>query len=212
MSKKILQRGLLFVLGMLLMSIGIVLVTKSNLGTSPISTIPYVMSMISPMSFGVLTLIVSMVFILIEIAILGRAFPKFQYTQILVGPLFGLFIDLSMFLFDFTPPSNYFLKGFALVGGCAVIALGIFLQVKANFIINPGEGLVKVISRKLNKQFGTVKMAFDWTLVIIATLISLIAFHSINGIGIGTVVSAFSVGYFIKLFVSIVAKKGQSLA
>ncbi len=212
MSKSLSQRILLFVLGMLLMSIGIVLVTKSNLGTSPISTLPYLMSLLTPMSFGMLTLIISMIFILIQITIMGRAFPRFQYTQIFVGPLFGLFIDLSMRLFDFALPAGLLSRVLTLIGGCAVLACGILLQVRANVVINPGEGIVKVIARKVNKEFSTVKIIFDWSLVLIATLISLIVFRDLVGIGIGTVVSAFLVGYFVKLLAALIPRRSQSLA
>lgn len=58
---------------------------------------------------------------------------------------------------------------------------------------------MKVISEKLGAEFGNIKILFDWTLVSIGIVISLFAFGSIEGVREGTVISAFLVGYFIKL-------------
>jgi uncharacterized protein len=180
--------------GLFLMGMGISLTTKSDLGTSPISSVPYVLSMIFPLTFGEFTFLLSLVFLLIEIVLWGKDFPGKQYMQLLVGPFFGLFVDLGMFIFAPLNPRTYLFKLFILVLGSALLALGVYLQVIANVIINPGEGVVKTIARKTGVKFGNVKVIFDLTLLVTATAISLYAFRGIKGMREGTILCALLVG------------------
>ena len=51
----------------------------------------------------------------------------------------------------------------------------------------PGEGIVQAIAVVTGRQFGNVKTAFDATLVSTALLLSLLFFHRLQGLGIGTI-------------------------
>lgn len=118
----------------------------------------------------------------------------------LVGFILGPFIDLGMFIFNFVHPTIYVGKIIVLLLGCIVLALGLYFQVKANVIINPAEGLVWTIANKRGKKFGTIKIIFDVTLVLLGLVISLFAFEAVKGIREGTIMSAFLVGYIIQIF------------
>jgi len=196
---KIVMRYFVLVAGLFFMGLGVDLITKSNLGTSPIASVSYVLSLIFPLTFGVTTFLVSFLFILIQILILKKDFPKEQYLQVLVGPLFGFFIDFGMKIFAFVNSNFYSDEIILLLLGCILLALGVRLEVVANVIINPGEGLVKTIANKTRKEFGTIKIIFDCTLVLTAVVISLFAFRTINGLGEGTIISAILVGYITKI-------------
>lgn len=184
-------------------ALGAALITKSNLGTSPISSIPYVLSLIFPLTFGEFTILVNVLFVLIQFLILKKEFHPRQILQVVVGTIFGFFIDFGMFVFSFVNPTFYVTKIVDLLLGCCILAFGIYVQVDANVIYNPGEGLVKAISIKTGKKFGTLKIANDWTLVIIAVIISLIAFRTIKGLREGTILSAILVGSMVKIIHSI---------
>lgn len=204
MSKsKIITRYFILIAGLFFMGLGVSITTKSNLGTSPISSVPYVLSMIFSLSFGQFTFLLSLLFLLVEIIILRKDFPKKQFLQVLVGPFFGLFVDLGMYMFSFLNPNLYIEKIIVLLIGCAVVALGVYLQVVANVIINPGEGVVKTIANKTEKKFGTIKIIFDSTLFIISAVISLFAFGTIKGLREGTIISAIFVGSIIKIYSAI---------
>ncbi|MBP2651652.1 MAG: putative rane protein [Firmicutes bacterium] len=196
---KILIRFFIFILGLFFMGLGISLTTKSTLGTSPISSIPYELSMIFPVTMGQFTFLLSLLCVIAEILILRRDFPKGQLFQLLVGPFFGAFIDVGMFIFGSVNPSLYVEKVIVLLIGCIFLALGIYLQIVANVIINPGEGLVKTIANKLEKEFGGIKVMFDSTLVVVALIISLLAFGKLEGLREGTIISALVVGYITKI-------------
>ncbi|GAB6926552.1 YitT family protein [Paenibacillus sp. JCM 10914] len=204
MTTQLLKRYLILIAGLFLMGLGTALVTKVNIGTSPIASVPYVLSLIFPVSMGVMTILICCLFVVIQVLLLGKHFPKIQYLQLLVGVLFGIFLDLGAWIIDSVHIEQYFIKILGLLAGCLILAVGIYLQIVANTILNPGEGIVKVIAEKLGGDFGNIKIMFDWTLVSIGVAISLIAFHSIEGVREGTIISAFLVGYFIKLLRRIV--------
>lgn len=181
------------------MGLGISLIIKSNLGTAPIASVAYVLSLIFPITFGQFTFLITLLFLLIEIIILGKNFPKEQYLQVLVAIFLGYFVDLGMTLFTFVNPGFYLGKLSVLLLGCIILAWGIYVQVTAGAIVNPGEGLVKIIAAKVGREFGVVKIIFDFTLVSIAVIISFFAFGTLKGLREGTFISAFLVGYITKI-------------
>lgn len=204
MSKlKIIIRYCIFIAGLFLMGLGISLTSKSGLGTSPINSLPYVFSMIFPLTVGQFTFLLSLLFLLIEISILRKDFPKEQFLQLFVGPFFGLFVDLGMNVFNFINPHIYTEKLIVLLSGCFVLAFGVYLQVIANVIINPGEGVVKAIAYKTGKRFGNIKIMFDCTLCITAVVISFFTFGNIKGVREGTIICAILVGSITKIYSSI---------
>lgn len=185
------------------MGLGISLTSKSGLGTSPINSLPYVLSMIFPLTVGQFTFLLSILFFIVEIIVLRKDFPKEQYLQLFVGPFFGFFVDLGMSIFAFVNPDAYLVKTLVLLSGCFLLALGVYLQVIANVIINPGEGVVKAISNKFTKKFGNIKIALDSTLCIIAIIISLFTFGNIKGVREGTIICAVLVGNITKIYSAI---------
>lgn len=198
-NSKIIRKYFQFVAGLFLMGLGISLITKSNLGTSPISSVPYVLSMVFHITFGQFTFLLNLLFIAVEIIIMRKDFPKEQYLQVFVALIFGYFIDLGMVILAFVNPDFYVWKIIALLLGCIILACGVNVQVAANVIVNPGEGIVKAIADKAGKEFGIIKIIFDSTLVLIAAVISICAFGTIKGLREGTIISAILVGYFIKI-------------
>ena len=191
------KRYSLLLIGLFFMGLGISLVTRSALGTSPISSVPWVLCLAFPVTFGEFTIAITLLFFAIEVLLAGKTFPRLQYLQIIIAFFLGVFVDLGMVLSAGVHPDFYAEEIAVLIFGCVVLALGIFLQVAANVIMNPGEGLVKAIAIKTGKRFGIVKVCFDSTLVLSAVCISLVAFGSIRGLREGTVISAILVGYII---------------
>lgn len=196
----------ILIAGLFLMGLGISLITKSSLGTPPISSVPYVLSRIFPVTFGEFAFLLGIFFLFIEIAILGRDFPKIQVLQAFVGLFLGVFIDLGMHLFSFVEPGAYPARIATLVSGCTVLALGVYLEVSSNTFVYPGDAVVKIIAQKAGKRFGTTKIAFDTTLCCTAGVISYAAFGMLKGIGEGTIISALLVGYVITVIGAIVLR------
>ena len=198
-QKKTVLRWGLFLIGILINAFGIAFITQAALGTSPISSVPYVLSLQFPMTLGKFWLFLNLFFILLEVLLLRRRFPLFQLLQLPVSFLFSIFIDFSMSLLEGLTPANYGMQLVSLIAGCLILAVGINIEVGANVLLVPGEGVVKAISTVTRREFGTVKVCFDVTLMATSLVLSLIFFHGLNGIREGTVISALLVGQFVKL-------------
>ena len=199
MSRQI-ERLVWFSAGILINSFGIVLITKGALGTSQISSIPYVLSLQMPfISFGMFSFIMNMVYIVLQALLLRRQFKPIQLLQIVVNVVFSASIDVFMAMLSFYAPQQLFTRVLSAVAGCIVLAFGISVEVAPDLIMVPGEGIVAAISKVSGRRFGSVKVMFDVTLILIAALLSWLFFGNIVGVGVGTLLSAVSVGQFVNL-------------
>ena len=140
-----LKRYILFLIGLFVNALGVSLVTKASLGTSPISSIPYVLSLNFPFTLGNFTIVFSILLIVLQILILRKNFKLENILQIPVSIAFGYFIDLTMYMLFWINPQNYFVKMIALLAGCLVLGLGVYLEVLADVVMLPGESFVRAI-------------------------------------------------------------------
>ena len=115
------QRWAWFVIGVFVNSFGIALITKAALGTSPISSLTYVLSLEFPLTLGMFTFVINMLFIISQPLLLKDAFKPFQWLQILVNVAFSAFIDVGMALLSWFVPASIIEQGIALLLGCAVL-------------------------------------------------------------------------------------------
>lgn len=195
-----------FVTAIFLCGLGIAITTQANLGTTPISSLPYVLTFMTPLSFGTTTFIINILFLLFQAIILKDKFRKRDYLQIAAALFFGFFVDLGMHIASYFTPENYFEKILMLTIGSAILALGAALEIAADILYVPGEGIVRAISIKTGKEFGKIKIIFDISHCIIAIILSAIVLHSIKGLREGTVLAGFLAGGFIQLYCKLGAK------
>lgn len=193
------KRYMLLIIAVMIQSAGIALVVKSLLGTSPISSVPYVLSLISPFTFGQTTFAVNMLFVVFELLMLRRNFPAVFWLQIPVTIVFGLCIDFFMALFTIVPEA-YPLKIALCIIGTALVALGVAGQGVADVLMLAGEGAVYTFAHQFHIDFGKVKVGNDVSLVIIAAIVSLASLGTIEGIREGTLLSALLTGIFARFF------------
>lgn len=113
---------------------------------------------------------------------------------------FGLFVDLNMSLTSGIHPTNYFLQWMLCLLSCAVIAFGVFLQVKANVTYLAPEGLALTISKRFRIEFGKVKVGLDSSQVVVGIVSSFLMFHELLGVREGTVAAALIVGTIVRFY------------
>lgn len=190
----------MFFLGVWIMTIGIALTVHADLGTTPISTVPAAIAAASSLSFGVVTVLISIVLVIAQKVILRSRFVTFQYWQFLVAVVFGALCDVSLYMMAFIQPSNYLLQWVTVILGAIMVSLGVFLQILPRILYSPGEGIVAAITIASGWRFGTVKQLFDWSLILIAVAIGLIFVGELVGVREGTIFAAFAVGGFVKLY------------
>ena len=195
-----LKRYIIFLIGLFVNSLGVSLITKANLGTSPISSIPYVLSLNFPLTLGNFTIIFSLLLIILQLLILRKNFKAEHLLQIPISILFGYFIDLTMLLFSFVNPTTYIIKLIYLLIGCVILGFGVYMEVLADVAMLPGESFVRAIVQTWNREFGSTKVCFDVSMAIIAAVLSFILAHRLDGVREGTVIAALLVGFLARQF------------
>ena len=203
-------RYFLFVVAVIVQASGIALVVKSMLGTSPISSLPYVISLAAPFTLGQMTFSINMLLVLGQYLLLRRAFDHIQFLQIPVTLIFSWFIDFFMEAWSWVIPTNYILQLLPLLIGTTLIAFGVAVQGIANVLMLPGEGIVYAVSRCFHIEFGKVKTANDVSLVSLAAVISLVYLGGIEGIREGTLISALITGTIARYFLKHLSKVDEN--
>ena len=193
----------MFVAALFVMSLGIALVTRGNLGTTPISSLPLVSSYASNLTFGETTFLINLLFVVAQWLLLRRSINKvLLLAQIPITFAFSYFIDTSMKFTEFLSSDVYWKCLAVSMLGNVVLGLGVALEVFSGAAALPGEGLVLAVSTVLHKPFSSFKIANDVILVLLALLLSYCVFHGIRGLREGTVISALCVGVCVKLWLS----------
>lgn len=194
-----LKRYVVFLIGLFVNSLGVALITKADLGTSPISSIPYVLSLNFPLTLGQFTILFSLLLIALQLIILRKDFRPEHILQIPVSFVFGYFIDLCMALLFFIQPQAYGMKVLYLLIGCVVLGVGVYMEMLADVVMLPGESFVRSIVFRWGPEFGSTKVAFDVSMTVIAAVLSFVFAGALAGVREGTIVAALLVGFIARL-------------
>lgn len=194
------KRYLIFLVGLFISSLGVSLVTKANLGTSPISSIPYVLSLNFSLTLGNFTIIFSLFLIALQLLILRKDFKLEHLLQIPISILFGYFIDWTMLILSFVHPDSYLFKVIALLIGCIILGFSVYCEVLADVAMLPGESFVRAVVQTCEREFGSTKIACDVTMTVMAALLSFVFAKELNGVREGTIIAALLVGFIARLF------------
>ena len=194
-----LKRYVIFLIGLFVNSLGVSLITKASLGTSPISSIPYVLSLSFPFTLGNFTIFFSIFLILLQLLILRKNFKLEHVLQIPVSIIFGYFIDLTMLLFAWVNPQVYIMKIIYLLIGCLILGFGVYMEVLADVVMLPGESFVRAIVLTWKTNFGTTKICFDVSMSVIAAILSFVFTGRLNGVREGTIIAALLVGFIARV-------------
>lgn len=186
----------MYFVGLFIMTIGIALSVKSNLGVSPVSSIPYTMTCVWGIEMGKATIIFHAALVLIQILILRKRFRPINLLQVVVGIVFGYFTTFCNYLATYLPSTDNMLMRIVLMLVSTVfIAVGIFFYLPADLIPLAGEGVMQAVSDVTKIEFSKVKIGFDCSMVVISVITCLICIHSLGSVGVGTVIAAFLVGF-----------------
>ena len=199
MAEKV-KRYLVFLVGLFVSSLGVSMITKADLGTSPISAIPYVLSLNFPWTLGGFTVAFSLFLIFLQLLILRRNFKLEHLLQIPISVAFGWFIDLTMVWLSFIAPQAYPVKLVCLLAGCVVLAFGVYLEVLADVAMLPGESFVRAVVMTCKTEFGTTKVCFDVSITVIAVVVSFVLSGKLAGVREGTLIAALVVGFIARIF------------
>ncbi len=198
---------ILLLISLYIMTLGVALCVRSNLGSSVISGIPMAFSIagadgIAPaLTIGEYTNLMNIVLVMGQLLVLRRRFEKVQLFQLVIGFVFGTLIDLNMCLTSALVCNALPVQILTQFAGCTVMAFGIAMEVRCGSVTMPGEGFPVAISRATGKPFPKIKIIVDVALVSIAVA-SCYCFWGAwqwNIIGIGTLFAMIYVGFVVKL-------------
>lgn len=203
----ILKRYLLLLVGLSIMAFGVAFSIKASLGTSPISSVPYVTSLFTPLTVGTATITMHCVFILLQILILRKNYHPVQLMQLPVAFFFGYLTDFGVWAVQGITCNTYWQQWIVCLIGILLVAVGVSFEVKAGVVVLAGEGVVLAICKVLPKvKFGYMKVGFDVTLVVIACILSIVFTGRLQGVREGTVAAALLVGLIAKQLGKLLAR------
>ncbi len=219
------KRLLIYLVGMLIIALGINVSKMSGLGISPVSSIPGVLNAIwSQLTLGTMVIIVYCVLVLAQVIVLRKDFKLKNVLGVPVAIVFGWMVDLvgidpnafGHLLYHFPRPQGYVMQLLYLVASILIIGIGVFVYLKPKLVPMPAEGLAMAISQKTNKPFGNWKTAVDISLISIALVLQMIFLGGFDSFAAGravvregTILSAICVGQVVKILNRILSNSNK---
>ena len=201
--KNNLCRVLVYALGLVILALGLVLNTKTGLGSAPLTSPPFVISLLTELPFASVTFLFYCLFVVLQLILhlIGREWRSMpgDLLQLPFALAFTRFMGLFDRLIPTLAPESIWLRLVALAAAIVLIGFGACLSVRMRLIPNPGDGAVLAISERTGWKLGTAKNVFDVANVFAACAIGLIARGRIVGVGLGTVLSMVGVGRVMAL-------------
>ena len=201
MLKQTRQYGI-FLIGLFVASLGVALSTKAGLGTSPVASVPYSVSLVNRvLSLGWWLIILSLLQILVQVLLLRRRCRPVEIAvQLVTAFVYGSLTDFSCGLLSGLAPVSYPARFVVMLAGCAVLGLGIWIQYKGGVAMLPGEAMNRAISQVSGRRYENVKVFFDVLYILLAGTICLVFLGKLSGVREGSVIAALLIGNLIKLY------------
>lgn len=199
--KKIIGRYCLFIVGLFIASIGVAFSTIAGLGTSPVASVPYSVSLLwGVLSFGMWLNVWSVIQILVQIILLRKKCKPVEIViQTVLAFAYGYLTNFSCWLLRGIEPQNYLQRFLLMAAGCVVLAIGIWIQFKGGVAMLPGEAMNRAISEVTGKKYENIKVIFDVLYIAVSAVICLVFFRELKGVREGSIIAAVVIGNLIKL-------------
>ncbi len=195
------SRLIAYIAGLMLLALGIAASVRSDLGSSPVASVPYMFNLTTGIELGLATILWQSFLVLLQFIILRRDFRPWILLQLITGFLFGYCNTFAVWIFSLFPaPESIVMRGLFTCIGFVVGGFGVWLYSSSDVINMPSEGIVMVIARKLGKPFHIIKIYFDVSSVIIGGAGCLIFIHSFGSVGLGTVVISIMLGTMVGVY------------
>ena len=198
-----------------MVAVGINISKLTNLGISPVSSVPRAGELIWGFTLGAATIAVHIICILLQFIILRKRFKPVNILQVVVGVVFGYMVDLTgtdpnafgHLMLGFPVPHTYILRLLYMLISVLLIGLGVYIYLKPGWVPMAAEGLSQAVAEATGKPFGNCKTFVDTSLVLIALVLQLIFLGGLSSfagdkvvVREGTVIAAVLVGQVVKLW------------
>ena len=203
MSKKnIIRRYMLFLIGLFIASMGVAFSTKAGLGTSPVASVPYSVSLVWPvLTLGGWLNLLSVLQISVQVALLRKKCnPVEIIIQTVLAFVYGYLTNFSCWLIKGMEVNTYIQQLIIMLLSCFILAFGIWLQLKGAVAMLPGEAMNRAISMVTGKKYENIKIFFDIFYIVISAILCLVFLGRLEGVREGSIFAAFAVGSIIKVY------------
>ncbi len=206
MKKITIKSLIIYLSGLVILCVGTVLNTKTNLGVAAISGVSYVLSKTTSLTLGTATFLIYCIFIVMQ-WVINKRIDLLTVLQLPVSLLFGRltdFVNTRILVFE----ANDLVSGFIMLAFAIVLsALGVTLMVSQNLVPNAPDGAVQTIANKLGWTFGKAKVVFDLACISVSVVIALVMSGHLIGIGIGSLLSMLLIGNCCNVFKKVLGKE-----
>ena len=207
MSNKIQMRGeLALATTVAINSMGVLLMLKSGSGISAISSVPYAFSLVLPkLSLGTWTYIFQSIMIISLMVMRRRFVPEYLFSFV-VGFLFGKAVDLhSVWVSEL--PVNLPLRFVYFISSYLILSFGIAISNRCKLPIIPTDLFPRELSDIIHKPYSVIKISYDVSCLCITGFMTYFFLGRIMGLGIGTVIAAFTMGKCVALMGAAIDKR-----
>jgi len=200
MKKNVFVGYLLFLVGLLIASMGVAFSVKAGLGTSPVSSIPYSVSLVSSLlTFGGWLNLLSVIQIAVQVILLRKKCKPVEILiQTVLAFVYGYLTNFSCYLINSITVETYIMKFVFMMLGCVILAFGIWVQLKGGVAMLPGEAMNRAISQVTGIKYENIKIFFDVAYIAVAAVICLFFLGRLEGVREGSIIAAVLVGLIIK--------------
>lgn len=204
-------RIVIYLVGMVLLALGVTLNTQAGLGASAIVSVPYSINQGIGVNFANLTMIFYCILVAAQFFIKGKNRRWMDLLQVVVSVIFTRF--MALFQHGINYQSGFLPKDlFVLALGILFTGIGAAMAVDMQLVPNPGDGIVSSLADRFGAELGLCKNCFDAFCVFCALIIGLFFKNPLIGIGLGTVLSMLGVGRVIYFFNHVAKLRLQKLS
>lgn len=201
MTKQLKQYSI-FLIGLFIAALGVAFSTKAGLGTSPVASVPYTVSLVLPqLSFGWWMIIMSLIQILVQVLLLRKKCKPFEIlVQVVVAFVYGSLTDFCCSLLQGLNPVSYPARFALMLVGCVILSLGIWIQYKGGVAMLAGEAMNRAISQVTGKRYENIKIFFDVFYIVVSGILSLVFLGKFAGVREGSIIAALLIGNIIRFY------------
>ena len=206
--RQVIKNYTLFLIGLFIASMGVALSTKAGLGTSPVASVPYSVSLVNhALTFGWWLNMWSVLQIAVQIALLRKKCKPVEIIiQTVLAFVYGYLTDFSCKLISGLQANNYIMQFALMILSCFVLGFGIWIQFKGGVAMLPGEAMNRAISEVTGIKYENIKIFFDVLYIVMAAAICFIFVGKLEGVREGSIIAAVLIGNIIKLYNSLYSK------
>ncbi|MFD3509656.1 DUF6198 family protein [Nocardia sp. NPDC058666] len=195
------RRWIIYVLGIYILTLGLSLAIRAGIGISPQSSLTRTMTLIFPeFTQGNFNLMLEIIMLLLTFLIAPKAFKAVHLLSMIPALVLALLLDFNLGITAWIKLEPYQADVALLLLADAMLALGLFMMIRANLILMPIDLFVNTIQQLTGRKWGNIKTIFDCTLLALSATIGLICLGSPHFIREGTLINAILVGQYVKLY------------